>query len=178
MGSFFRLGLEHIITGYDHLLFLLTLLLAGGSLWVVTKMVTAFTLAHSLTLGLAVLGYLSLPGALVEPIIALSITWAAAENYRNPEPENRWILAGLFGLIHGLGFAGVLAELNLTGTSALNPLLGFNLGVEAGQMLGVVLVFPMLVAFRGHKHWRKIQLAGSAICGAMGLYWFLTRLFG
>lgn len=178
VGSFVKLGLKHILEGYDHLLFVLTLLLAGGGLWEVFKMVTSFTVAHSLTLGLAVLGYINLPGFIVEPIIALSIVYAAAENWRQPEPEKRWILAGAFGLIHGLGFAGILADLNLSGVGALKPLLGFNLGVEIGQILVVVLLYPVLSAVVNTKNWRKIQLGGSAICAAVGLYWVVQRVFG
>ncbi len=178
VGSFFKLGLKHILEGYDHLLFLLTLLLAGGGLWEVVKMVTSFTVAHSLTLALAVLGFVNLPGSIVEPLIALSIVYAAAENWRQPEAERRWILAGTFGLIHGLGFAGILADLNLSGVGATRPLLGFNLGVEAGQILVVLLLYPVLSAVINTKNWRKVQLVGSGVCAALGAYWFVQRVFG
>lgn len=134
--GFFRLGVEHIVTGGDHLLFLLTLLLPGGS-WVThLKTVSAFTLAHSLTLSLSVLGYLSLPSGPVEIVIALSIAVAALWNLY-PRPQGRrWPLALVFGLVHGLGFAGALHERGVAGRDAVVPLLSFNLGVEAGQLRG------------------------------------------
>lgn len=176
--SFFRLGLEHILEGYDHLLFLLALMFAGGGFWVLFKMVTAFTVTHSITLGMAVLGLGSLPGWIVEPIIVGSIILAAVENWRRPEPEGRWKLAAGFGLIHGMGFAGVLADMSLSGPSALKPLLGFNLGVEAGQLLVVVLVYSFLFGFERSENWRRVQLAGSAVCALFGCYWLFQMLSG
>lgn len=171
IGSFVFIGFEHILEGYDHILFLLVLLLAGGTFLDVFKMVTAFTLAHSLTLALAVLGIFTLPSSIVEPIILISIMVGAAENIRNDKPDNRWIMAGLFGLIHGMGFAGVLADMNLSGYSASGPLIGFNLGVELGQLAIVLVVFPGLYWVSKQEWKRKFSLVGSSIAILVSIYW-------
>ena len=177
LAGFFLIGVEHILLGFDHLLFVAVLLLAGGSLVDVLKMVTAFTISHSLTLALAVLGIFTLPGSIVEPIIAISIIVAAVENIRRDEPQKRWLLAGAFGLIHGMGFAGVLADMNLSGSSAATPLLGFNLGVEAGQVAVVLLTMP-LYYFISRQDWnRKFRVAGSVIAALVALYWTIERVF-
>lgn len=176
--GFTYVGMEHILEGYDHILFLAVLLLAGGSGAQLLKMVTAFTVAHSVTLGLAVLDVFSLPGSIVEPVIALSIVVAAIENIRRDKPDSRWMLAGGFGLIHGMGFAGVLADMSLSGPEALVPLLGFNVGVEAGQLILIFFALP-LYYFVSQKEWnRKFRIAGSALAGLLAIYWTLERVLG
>ena len=143
--AFFRLGIEHILTGFDHLLFLGALLLRGGGLGSILGIVTAFTLAHSLTLALAVLRVVSVPPEIVEPLIALSIVYVAAENLLLARPSRRrWIESFAFGLVHGLGFAGALLELELPREMLVWSLLAFNLGVEAGQLAAVALLLPLL----------------------------------
>lgn len=177
LGRFLMVGLQHILEGYHHLLFLLVLLLAaGGSTWDIFKMVTAFTLAHSLTLALAVLGIINLPAWFIEPVILISILVAAVENLRNPDPENRWKLTAGFGLIHGMGFAGALTDLNLRGSAALKPLLGFNLGLEVGLVMLVLLVAPVL-AWMNHQPWaRRAVVSGSVGAAAVALMW-LSQYF-
>ena len=114
VGSFFLLGIEHILTGYDHLLFLLALILRGGNLWSLFKIITAFTIAHSITLALAALNIVMLPERLVEATIALSIAYVAAENlFMRKAVSHRWAVSFLFGLVHGFGFSNVLRELGL-----------------------------------------------------------------
>lgn len=144
-GSFFLLGVEHIATGYDHLLFVLALVLCGGNLVALLKIITAFTIAHSLTLGAAALDWLTLPSTLVEAVIALSIAYVAFENLMPRYAlSRRWLISFLFGLVHGFGFSSVLKEIGLPKGGELLALLNFNLGVEAGQIVAVLLVLPLL----------------------------------
>jgi hydrogenase/urease accessory protein HupE len=144
--AFFRLGVEHILTGYDHILFLFALILRGGRLRSLLGIVTAFTVAHSITLALAVLGVVAIPARFVEPVIALSIAYVALENiFRNSAPSGRWAVSFVFGLVHGFGFAGALLELGLPPSGLLGSLVFFNLGVEAGQAMIVAMLFPALL---------------------------------
>jgi hypothetical protein len=179
--SFVFLGLEHILTGYDHLLFLLSLLALGGGLRYLLKVVTAFTLAHSVTLALTTLGIIALPGRIIESGIALSIAYVAAENIfsRNKTglERSRWIITFVFGLLHGMGFAGLLGEMNLSSSSLPVALVGFNLGVEIGQLS---VVIPTYLLLRWLERWRigaNIRWAASAFAIAAGLYWFVERAF-
>jgi hydrogenase/urease accessory protein HupE len=176
--GFFRLGVEHILTGYDHLLFLAALLLPGGRLLTLLEIVTAFTVAHSITLALAVLGVVTLPDRLVECAIALSIVWIGLENVLVPgAPSRRWVVSFLFGLVHGFGFASTLAALDLPRQDLALALLGFNLGVEAGQAVVVALLLPVLIWIR-HWHWQpRMVRAASLAVAAVGLTWFVERLF-
>jgi hydrogenase/urease accessory protein HupE len=177
-GSFFRLGIEHILTGYDHLLFLGALLLRGGRLLSLFKIITAFTVAHSITLALAVLGLVAIPERLVECVIAASIVYVALENvFLRDAPSQRWVVSFLFGLVHGFGFASALNPLHLPPRHLALALLGFNLGVESGQALVVALLLPILVWMRG-SHWerRAVQTASGAVA-LLGFIWFFERLF-
>lgn len=184
-GSFFALGIEHIFTGYDHLLFLFALLLAGGSLRSLLLVVTSFTVAHSITLALAALEVISLPGRLVESVIALSIMYVAAEDFfvgnrrreeASPLVRHRWVIAFGFGLIHGFGFASILAEMNLARHGILKALLGFNLGVEAGQAMVVIVVAPLIAMARRNPTFREKGVpALSLLVIAAGAYWFVER---
>ena len=176
--GFFRLGVEHILTGYDHLLFLLALLLRGGRLLSLLKIITAFTVAHSITLALAVLGVVTIPGRVVEPAIAASIVWVALENLlRRDAPSQRWLVSFVFGLVHGFGFASAIEPLGLPPARLALALVGFNLGVEAGQALVVVLLLPLLLWMRG-KPWepRVVRVASLGVA-AVGLAWLVARLF-
>ena len=177
-GTFFKLGLEHILTGYDHLLFLGALLLRGGRLLSLFKIITGFTIAHSITLALAVLGLVAVPQRLVECVIAASIVYVAVENiFLRNAPSQRWLVSFLFGLVHGLGFASALSPLQLPARHLALALLSFNLGVEGGQTLVVALLLPVLVWMRGAR-WegRTVQAASGAIA-LVGVIWFMERLF-
>ena len=180
--GFLKLGVEHILTGYDHLLFLFGLLIACRRFSTAAKIVTCFTLAHSITLALAALDVVSLPGRVVEPLIAASIVLVGVENIvRRGEPGWRWALTFALGLIHGFGFAGALKEAGLGagGASLLVPLFSFNLGVELGQVGVAALLLPLLWKLRDvpafERHGRIVLSAAVALAGA---YWFVTRLFG
>lgn len=177
-GSFFPLGIEHILTGYDHLLFLLALILRGGNLVQVLKIVTAFTIAHSVTLGLAALDVVALPGALVEAAIALSIAYVAAENLLPRfAVSRRWAVSFLFGLIHGFGFSSVLREIGLPKENLVLALLNFNLGVEAGQAAVVVVILPILLQLRRRTWEPKLVAAISSVILAVGVWLFIDRAF-
>ncbi|MBT9316477.1 HupE/UreJ family protein [Leptothoe spongobia] len=173
--SFLHLGVEHIFTGYDHILFLVALLLPGGNLPQLLKIVTAFTIAHSLTLTLAALNIVTLPIALVESVIALSIVYVAAENLWKKQINHRpWLTFG-FGLIHGLGFANILRELTQSQGNLLLSLASFNLGVELGQIAIVLLVFYGLRFFQQHRGELALRYGVSILMILMGSIWFAER---
>lgn len=175
--GFLRLGVEHILTGYDHLLFLVALLLRGGRLVSLLKIITAFTVAHSVTLALAALGVVTIPDRVVEPVIAASIVWVALENIllRNA-PSQRWLVSFLFGLVHGFGFASAIEPLGLPRGRLALALLGFNLGVEAGQALVVALLLPLLLWLRGSAWEPRTVQAASLAVAAVGCVWLIERL--
>ncbi len=175
--GFFLLGVEHIATGYDHLLFLLALILCGGRLIELLKIITAFTLAHSLTLGAAALNLVTLPSTVVEAVIALSIAYVAFENlYPRYAVSRRWAVSFLFGLVHGFGFSSVLKEIGLPKDSLLLSLLNFNLGVEAGQLAAVVIVVPLLTWLRTTSFETRVVRGMSLVVLAVGLGLFIERV--
>ena len=175
MGAFIRMGVEHIFTGYDHLVFLLGLLLAGSSLRRLLGVVTSFTVAHSLSLALAALSVVSLPSRWVESAIALSIIVVAALNLRGRKGDTRWMLAFGFGLIHGFGFASALGELGLSRSELTGALFGFNVGVELGQATLVLVALPLLVLLRRSRFAPRVELALCVASIGVGLYWFCLR---
>jgi hydrogenase/urease accessory protein HupE len=171
------LGVEHIIGGIDHLLFLLALLALATSLWQTVKIVTAFTVAHSITLSLAALGMVNVPSSIVEPLIAASIVWVAVENLVAPAgAARRWVIAGVFGLIHGLGFASALGDLALPRDVLLRALVGFNIGVELGQLAFVAVVMPPLVWASRPGRLPRLPQTLSVIVALVGAVWLVERL--
>ena len=234
LGGYILLGIEHILSGYDHLAFVLALLLIGGSIGEIARVVTGFTIAHSITLGLTVLGYIQPDNAPVEALIGLSIFLVAAENswlvstQRRVLPiciaaalaglaivavrghgkvpaltlaglalftacyfellrrlagstSLRWAVAFLFGLVHGFGFAAVLGEAGLPPDRIVRALLGFNIGVELGQLGVVALIWPILHALlraENRNIGRTVVQVGSAAVAGLGLFWFVARTFG
>ncbi len=182
--TYFRLGVEHILSGLDHLLFVFALILLIHDRWVLAKTITAFTLAHSITLAGASLGYFSLPQKPVEATIALSIAFVASELIKMKPGERRlsetypWIMAFTFGLLHGFGFAGALKEIGLPQSDVPLALLTFNLGVEAGQLMFVAAV---LVVFRAVTALVKVPLAPARLVvayliGTAAMIWLVARL--
>ena len=175
--SFFLMGIHHILSGYDHLLFLFSLLLRGGGVASLLKIITAFTLAHSVTLALAVLDVVTMPDRLVESVIALSIAYIAAENLvLRQTSSRRWLVSFLFGLVHGFGFSSALRELQLPRHGLLWVLFGFNLGVEAGQAMVVALVLPGLLLLRRTRWEGRLVLSSSLAILLAGLALFVERL--
>ena len=171
------LGVEHIIGGIDHLLFLLALLALSRGVWPTVKIVTAFTVAHSITLSLAALGLVHIPARIVEPLIAASIVWVAVENLVAPGGVGRrWLIAATFGLVHGLGFASALTELDLSRETLVRALIGFNVGVELGQLAFVAVVLPPLAwASRPGRLPRLPQILSAAVA-VVGAVWLVERL--
>ncbi len=170
-------GIEHILTGYDHLAFLLALLLAATSVREVTRIITSFTVAHSITLGMAALDVVSIPSTIIEPMIAVSIVFVGLENLFRREPRGRWMLTFAFGLIHGFGFATALKDMGIGhGMQAAIPLFSFNLGVEAGQLAIAGLVLPAIWLLRRRPAFiARYAPACSLLIALAGGYWLLVR---
>lgn len=193
--SFVAEGVWHILHGYDHVLFLLTLLLPAvviyrqgrweprhslrESVVDVAKVVTAFTVAHSITLSLAVLGWVNVPSRIVEAAIAITVVLGALNNLVPIVTQRRWLVALVFGLIHGLGFASVLGDLGLERGNLALALLGFNVGVEIGQLAIVLVLVPLAYWLRATLFYRRVFMpAGAAAIGGVAAYWFVIRAFG
>ena len=176
---FLLLGVEHILTGYDHLLFLAGVLVVLRGWRDVVQTITAFTVAHSITLALATTGLLLIPGRVVEPLIAASIVYVGIENLMRDVQGSRWKLTFCFGLVHGLGFATVLRDLGIgtNGQSIALPLASFNAGVEIGQMAVAVLLVPVFW-WLGARPASRIRFAGawSVLVIAAGSYWLVQRI--
>jgi HupE / UreJ protein len=190
--AFVREGIHHIVTGYDHVLFLLCLLFPSvmrrtktgwvpveqlsQALWPVLGIVTAFTVAHSITLTLAALQWVSLPASLIEPLIAVTIAIAALDNLRPVLGRRRFLMTFLFGLIHGFGFAGVLQELELPTSAFVGALLQFNLGLELGQVTIVAAVAGLLFCVRERAAYVPWVIRGGSIAAiAVAVVWFIER---
>lgn len=190
-----RSGVHHIWTGYDHLLFLLALLLpavlrrrADGR-WAgvddirtagadIARVVTSFTVAHSITLSLAAFGVLAPPSRLIESLIAASVLIAAANNLYPILRRDRWLAAFALGLLHGFGFSATLNDAGLTGHALVKTLFGFNVGVELGQMSLVILFIPVAWLLRNHRLYRSLILrGGSAAIATLSLIWLIERAF-
>ena len=184
-GVYLMLGVEHILLGIDHLLFVLALLIIVGWRWgLLVKTITAFTVAHSITLALATLGFVHVPQRPVEPAIALSIVFVAAEILHGRQGREDisarapWILAFAFGLLHGFGFAGALSEVGLPQGQVPLALLFFNLGVEVGQLLFVAVVLSLVALARHAKfpapQWA--QLVPPYAIGSVAMFWVIQRI--
>lgn len=189
--AYFVLGVEHILTGIDHLSFVLGLILLIGLRWPLLKAITAFTLAHSITLALAALGLVHLPSAVIEALVAMSILFLAVELVRARQDQNGvnrgitirypWLIAFLFGLLHGLAFAGALAEVGLPDGAIPQALFLFNVGVEAGQLLFVAAAALAILALRrlwtrAPAGWEEVRAAfPSYVIGSFAAFWFIGR---
>lgn len=178
--GFILLGVEHILLGFDHLAFLFALLIAGGTLREAVKIITSFTVAHSITLSLATLDAVAIPASVVEPLIAASIIYVGLENVWRREIKRRWMLTFAFGLVHGFGFASALRELGVgAGVKAVAPLLSFNLGVEIGQIAVAALVLPLTWKLRQRPQFvMRYVPACSILIALAGGYWLWERLWG
>jgi len=196
MRTYFAFGVEHILGGIDHLLFVLALLLLVKGVRRIVATITAFTLAHSITLAGATLGWVHIPGPPVEAIIALSIAFVAAEilHSRHGKPglteQYPWIVAFTFGLLHGFGFAGALTEIGLPQKSIPIALLFFNVGVEIGQVLFVLALVTAFLVLRpafvrllrsasdSDVHWSSLTVPASYLIGAVASMWMIERVAG
>ncbi|MCU6708649.1 HupE/UreJ family protein [Paenibacillus sp. J5C_2022] len=174
--KYFVIGIEHILIGYDHLLFLLALVLIAPRFKDALKIVTAFTIAHSITLFLVASGRIHVIPSWVEALIALSICYVAVENLFVHKAKWRWIWTTVFGLIHGMGFAGALADIGLPEHNLIGSLVTFNLGVEAGQIMVLCLLLPSLIWLQRFPWYRKFMLSTSCLIFLVALYWLIERL--
>jgi hydrogenase/urease accessory protein HupE len=183
-GHFLAAGAEHIFLGYDHIAFLIAIILWSSRLWPVVKAVTAFTIAHSITLSLAALDVVRIPGTIIEPAIAASIIYVAVENFTTREATKRWRETFVFGLLHGFGFASALEELGLPKAKLVTALAAFNCGVEIGQVLIIAAAFALLSAIdrwqisgasKPVRNARLVHGLSFAIV-LLASYWFVSRI--
>ena len=172
-------GIEHIAIGFDHILFVIALVLGARRLRELLIVVTAFTVSHSVTLALASLEIVMVPGSIVEPIIAASIIWAAFESVvKEPSPRRTYLVTFLLGLVHGFGFASVLSDVGLPPDALAPALVSFNVGVEIGQLAIVAVAYPLRRAIRDKPWERKALLGVAGIIGLLAAYWLVERLVG
>lgn len=179
--EYIPVGFDHILPkGLDHILFVLGLFFFSTALRPLIVQVTSFTLAHTVTLALGALGIVTIPGSIVEPIIAASIVYVAIENIFATK-MNPWrpVIIFAFGLLHGLGFASVLGEFGLPAGQFVAALIGFNIGVEVGQLTVIALAFMAVGYWFGSKPWYRSRIAipASVVIAAVGAYWFVERVF-
>lgn len=185
IGRYVEAGIEHIFLGYDHIAFLIAVVLWARRLWPVIKIVTAFTIAHSITLSLAALEIVVIPSAIIEPAIAASIVFVAVENFFSRDIDRRWRDTFCFGLIHGFGFASALQEFGLPPGRVVPALGSFNLGVEIGQIAIVSIVVPALVVLdrlfapsrRTAARAAPLVYTISGVIALLGCYWIVERTF-
>lgn len=179
--EFLGMGYLHILEGYDHLLFLTGLVIVTKEWRSMLAVVSAFTIAHSTTLVLSALGILSLPSLLTESLIAASIAYVGIENLIRKRESGRWMIAGAFGLVHGAGFSGHLVSVlkPLLGMGYVwSPIMGFNIGIELGQMSVIAVLFPLIYAARKY-HWeRKLIVTSSVAIALAGVTLLVLRLMG
>lgn len=183
--TYTALGIEHILLGIDHLLFVLALIMITRGKWKILKTITAFTLAHSITLSLAALGIVNFPGPPVEAVIALSIVFLASEIIRNLEGEQTltgkkpWIVAFTFGLLHGFGFAGALADIGLPQNEIPLALAFFNIGVELGQIIFVMVMLLVIYLIQLKKDWSPaLKKVPAYAIGSLAAFWMIERIVG
>lgn len=181
IGYYVKLGISHIIpNGFDHILFVVGLCLLSTKIKTILWQATAFTVAHSITLALSMKGVITLPSAIVEPIIALSILFVALENILLDELKPwRIIIVFMFGLIHGLGFASALNEIGLPPNKFLTSILSFNVGVEIGQVIVIATVFALIIIPFGKKPWyrKKVVYPISGLIALVAIWWTIQRIF-
>lgn len=179
VGSLLWMGVVHILSGLDHLVFLFGLILVGGRLRGLLTTITAFTVAHSLTIALAVLGVWAPSPSFVEPAIALSVAYVGFENFFVKNANRRWLITFPFGLVHGFGFAGALGELQVPRAQLIPALVSFNLGVEVGQLAVLAVVLPLLFWARQRPWFLTYGVrALSAVVVLLGVGWFTLRVTG
>ncbi len=175
--TFLLLGIKHILTGYDHILFLVALIVIGLSTREAIKIITSFTVAHSITLLLAAMQVVTLNSKFVESVIALSICYVALENLLAKQVNYRWLVTFIFGLIHGFGFASVLQEFIAGKSNLVLSVVSFNVGVEMGQLMIFLIILPVLQLMRKKFDTRRITVVASTVIFILGLIWFVERVF-
>ncbi|MBJ9988854.1 HupE/UreJ family protein [Paenibacillus sp. S28] len=175
--TFLVLGIKHILTGYDHITFLVALIVIGLSTREALKIITSFTLAHSITLLLAAMHVINLNSRFVESVIALSICYIALENLFAKQVNYRWLITFVFGLVHGFGFASALEELVRGKSNLVLSVVSFNVGVEAGQLMIFLILMPLLYLIRKKFSIRRVAAVASVAIFIVGFLWFVDRVF-
>ena len=177
--TYIFLGIDHLLNGIDHILFILGLIFLVKGIWNIIKTITAFTIAHSITLGLTVLNIITLPQATVEILIALTIVYLALEINDSDKIKNTpWGLAFIFGLLHGMGFAGALTDIGITNENIFLSLLFFNIGIELGQLILIpIFLFLTWITYRLNYYITTANTI-SYVIGSMGVYWVIVRFTG
>tara|TARA_B110001450_G_C17644314_1_gene490533 strand:+ start:949 stop:1920 length:972 start_codon:yes stop_codon:yes gene_type:complete len=177
--AYLTLGFNHLLNGADHILFILGLLFLITGFINVIKTITAFTIAHSITLGLSVLGFISFSQQAIEVLIALTIIYLAIEIIESKKySKTPWLMAFVFGLLHGLGFAGALSDIGISNDQILLSLAFFNIGIEFGQILLIPIPLFLIYFFEKKHYLDEVRLFASVCIGGMGFYWFIDRLIG
>lgn len=175
--NFIKLGIKHIFIGYDHIAFILGVIIILLSFKQAIKVITAFTIAHSITLILSTLNIITIPQSYAEVIIALSIAYIGFENLYFKRIKMRWLVAFVFGLFHGFGFSSVLKEIGIQKGFAFISLLSFNVGIEIGQIAIIALIWPLILYMNKHKWSIEFKRTISKIILILGIYWFAIRVF-
>jgi hypothetical protein len=177
--TYFKLGIDHLLSGIDHILFIFGLLFLVTGVLNVIKTITAFTVAHSITLALSFFNLISLPQATVEVLIALTIVYLATEvSNSNKYTNTPWLMAFGFGLMHGLGFASALGDIGISNDQIFLSLLFFNIGIEAGQLALIPLFGSILWLANKYQFYKNASIGASYILGSMGFYWVISRFIG
>jgi len=177
--AYLNLGISHLFDGLDHILFIFGLLFCISGLLNIIKTITAFTIAHSITLGLSVYDIIYLPQGTIEALIALTIVYLALEiNDSDKQLKTPWLMAFSFGLLHGLGFAGALSDIGIANDQMLLSLLFFNIGIELAQI--ALIPIPLILIYAASKinFQNYLQITASLCIGGMGFYWFIDRVIG
>ncbi len=176
--AYFNLGLDHLLKGIDHIVFLICLIFLVYGFINLVKVVTAFTIAHSITLSLSFLGIVAISQSVIEALIALTIIFVALDAADSKDKQFPWYYAFGFGLLHGFGFSGALSEIGINNNELALSLLFFNVGIEIAQLAIIPIPFLIIFFFRNSKVFQNIKYLTAIIIGGIGVYWFIDRAIG
>jgi len=176
--AYFNLGFDHLLKGIDHIVFLICLIFLVNGFINLVKVVTAFTIAHSITLSLSFLGIVAISQSVIEALIALTIIFVALDVADNKDKQFPWYYAFGFGLLHGFGFSGALSEIGINNNELVLSLLFFNVGIEIAQLAIIPIPFLIIFFFRNSKVFQNIKYLTAIIIGGIGVYWFIDRALG
>ena len=176
--AYFNLGFDHLLKGIDHIVFLICLIFLVNGFINLVKVVTAFTIAHSITLSLSFLGIVAISQSVIEALIALTIIFVALDVADNKDKQFPWYYAFGFGLLHGFGFSGALSEIGINNNELVLSLLFFNVGIEIAQLAIIPIPFLIIFFFRNSKVFQNIKYLTAIIIGGIGVYWFIDRAIG
>ena len=176
--AYFNLGFDHLLKGIDHIVFLICLIFLVHGFIHLIKVVTAFTIAHSITLSLSFLGIVAISQSVIEALIALTIIFVALDTADNKNKQFPWYYAFGFGLLHGFGFSGALSEIGINNNELALSLLFFNVGIEIAQLAIIPIPFLIIFFFRNSKVFQNIKYLTAIIIGGIGVYWFIDRAIG